>query len=328
MNAYNAATVIRLTSRPILSAFFKHEGCLQQIDFNKAGLHEIQEAYGALPEQIRSRIEPILRNVFIFSHGKLSMISLIDEIKKYHNTDDRDIIFAFCSQKNRYDQAFFIYMNYPDIWEKACYFVSVDMLPKRFWTRINGLPRRDPKTDAAALQDFGRLVSDYYMKTQMTGMGRIYELTGEKKYRDIAEFFYDRVANYGIDSGSGEVRFTSSSRAVSCGPVMTRPPTVMEPSMRRLTVMVRGSCLTTGRPFGASARRTLSSCKSLSSVAVTMKKMMSRKTMSIMLEIGTEAASSVMGLDFLDICDAPLSGIHRCGHCSLTSESFSVLISS
>lgn len=169
MSAYNAATVIRLTSRPILSAFFEHEGCLQQIDFNKAGLHEIQEAYGALPEQIRSRIEPILRNVFIFSHGKLSMISLVDEIKKYHNTDDRDIIFAFCNQKNRYDQAFFIYMNYPDIWEKACYFVSVDMLPKRFWTRINGLPRRDPKTDAAALQDFGRLVSEYYMKTQIRG---------------------------------------------------------------------------------------------------------------------------------------------------------------
>ena len=67
MCVFNAATVIRLTSKPILSAFFNHEGCLQQIDFNKAGLHEIQEAYGALPEQIRSRIEPILRNVFIFS---------------------------------------------------------------------------------------------------------------------------------------------------------------------------------------------------------------------------------------------------------------------
>ena len=34
------------------------------------------------------------------------------------------------------------------------------------------------------------------MIPEMTGMGRIYELTGEKKYRDIAEFFYDRVANH------------------------------------------------------------------------------------------------------------------------------------
>lgn len=34
------------------------------------------------------------------------------------------------------------------------------------------------------------------MIPEMVGMGRIYELTGEKKYRDIAEFFYDRVANY------------------------------------------------------------------------------------------------------------------------------------
>lgn len=34
------------------------------------------------------------------------------------------------------------------------------------------------------------------MIPEMTGMGRIYELTGEAKYRTIADFFYDRVANY------------------------------------------------------------------------------------------------------------------------------------
>ena len=34
------------------------------------------------------------------------------------------------------------------------------------------------------------------MIPEMVGMGRIYELTGEKKYRDIAEFFFDRVANH------------------------------------------------------------------------------------------------------------------------------------
>jgi len=34
------------------------------------------------------------------------------------------------------------------------------------------------------------------MIPEMTGMGRIYELTGKKKYRDIAEFFFDRVANH------------------------------------------------------------------------------------------------------------------------------------
>ena len=44
--------------------------------------------------------------------------------------------------------------------------------------------------------------------------------------------------------------------------------------------------------------------------------------------IGTDAASSVMSLVFLAICDAPLSGIHGCGHCSLTSEFFRVLMSS
>jgi len=34
------------------------------------------------------------------------------------------------------------------------------------------------------------------MIPEMVGMGRIYELTGEKKYRDIADFFYDRVVNF------------------------------------------------------------------------------------------------------------------------------------
>ncbi len=34
------------------------------------------------------------------------------------------------------------------------------------------------------------------MIPEMTGMGRIYELTGDRKYRDIAEFFFDRVANH------------------------------------------------------------------------------------------------------------------------------------
>ena len=34
------------------------------------------------------------------------------------------------------------------------------------------------------------------MIPEMTGMGRIYELTGDEKYRTIAEFFFDRVANH------------------------------------------------------------------------------------------------------------------------------------
>ena len=175
MRAYNAATVLKLSSRPVLAAFFEHERCMKNVEFNKARLHEIQEAFGALPEKVRHRIEPTMRKVFDFAHSELSMLTLVDEIMKYHNTDDRDIISDFCQKKNRYDQAFFIYMNYPDIWDRACRYVPIDSLPHRYWTRFNGLPRRKPNTDADSLRALGQSRSDYYMSKQIRGKRYVVE---------------------------------------------------------------------------------------------------------------------------------------------------------
>lgn len=44
------------------------------------------------------------------------------------------------------------------------------------------------------------------MIPEMVGMGRIYEISGDEKYRKISEFFYDRVANYRsyATGGNGE----------------------------------------------------------------------------------------------------------------------------
>ena len=66
-------------------------------------------------------------------------------------------------------------------------------------------------------------------------------------------------------------------------------PMVNVPSCRTLMMMLLGSFFLIGRPCGASARITRSSSISLSMEAVTTKKMISRKTTSIMEEMGVSA---------------------------------------
>lgn len=169
MCMYNAATVIRLTSKSLLSAFFEHEGCEKYIGFSKAGLHEIQEMFGALPDSVRQRLDPIMKSVYDIAHSPSTMASIIDELKEYHGLNEQDISNEFFMLKNNYDRCFFVQMNCPDVWKRHADFAPVDSLPKRFWTRFDGLTRRIPRSDEEALNNLGFLISDYFLKNQIRG---------------------------------------------------------------------------------------------------------------------------------------------------------------
>ncbi len=166
---YNAATVIRLTSKSILTEFFHREGCMQGVDLTKTSLYEIQEMFGALPDTVRHRIDPIMKGVYDIAHSTDTMTSIIDELKEYHGLDEQNIRSEFFLLKNKYDQAFFVQMNCPDVWKRHAEFAPIDSLPPRYWRRFSGLPRRSPRTDKASLDLFGQLISDYYMATQSRG---------------------------------------------------------------------------------------------------------------------------------------------------------------
>lgn len=209
MCVFNAATVIRLTSKPILSAFFEREGCMNGIDFNRTTLYEIQEMFGALPDSVRHRIDPILKGVYDIAHSTATMTSIIDELKEYHGLDERDIRSEFFLLKNKYDQGFFVQMNCPDVWKRHAEFAPVDSLPPRYWTRFNGLPRRTPLKDNAALQNLGQLVSDYYMSKQIRGKHYLVDYAART---ESDHYFYlnlsDYSNKYGVWAGGSDTLTT------------------------------------------------------------------------------------------------------------------------
>ncbi len=175
MRAYNAATVIRQSSRDMLNAFFSHEHCLDFINFEKDRLYEIQNAFMLLPDQKLHKLEVIMRNVFTFCSNECTMPRIIDEIRQYYGADAEQFVYELVHLKRRYDKGFYVYLNCPEIWERACVFSQSDNLPSRFWTHRAYLPQRNPAHDAKTNHEFGGKISEYLWKKQVRGKKFIVE---------------------------------------------------------------------------------------------------------------------------------------------------------
>ena len=122
MRAYSASTVIRRTSNAVLKSFFEHEKCMTTVDFERDKLYEIQEAFRLLKESDRMRVESIMRNVFVFANGGTATSRLFAEVNNYELEAECKIITdPSASEKSLYDKVFMVYLNYPDIWKKACF---------------------------------------------------------------------------------------------------------------------------------------------------------------------------------------------------------------
>lgn len=169
MRQYNAATVIRQSSRDMLQEFFKHEKCLECINFQKDRLYEIRNAFMALPDKLLRRLEVVMRNVFNFANSENTMLRLIDEVKQYDFEHSQNALEQLLPLTSRYDQAFFVYLHLPELWERTSRFVPADSLTSRYWTRCSGLPKVKPETDQSAIERFGAQISNYYWQKEIRG---------------------------------------------------------------------------------------------------------------------------------------------------------------
>lgn len=143
---------------------------MTSVDFERDKLYEIQEAFRLLKESDRMRVESIMRSVFIFANGGNATSRLFAEVKDCALEAERRIITdPSVPEKSLYDKAFTIYLNYPSIWKKACFFIEADLMPNRFWTRYTNLPSMHPRTDTESTDAFGKAISDYFWKKQIRG---------------------------------------------------------------------------------------------------------------------------------------------------------------
>ncbi len=140
------------------------------VAFERDKLYEIQESFLLLPESDRMRVESIMRSVFIFANGGNATSRLFAEVKNFELEAECKIITdPSIPEKSLYDKAFAIYLNYPSIWKKACFFIEADLMPNRFWTRYANLPGMRPRTDKASTDAFGKAISEYFWKKQIRG---------------------------------------------------------------------------------------------------------------------------------------------------------------
>jgi len=218
MRAYSASTVIRRTSKDVLKAFFEHENCMTSVDFMQDKLYEIQEAFRLLKESDRMRIESIMRSVFVFANGGNATSRLFAEVKNYELEGEcRIITDPSASEKSLYDKAFLVYLNYPEIWKKACFFIDADMMQNRFWTRYTNLPNMHPRTDKASTDAFGKAISDFFWEKQIRGnkFHVQHEQRSEKEHYYLV-FLSDFSNTYDVfEPDSNEMVSRSESRTLS-----------------------------------------------------------------------------------------------------------------
>lgn len=218
MRAYSASTVIRRTSNAILKSFFEHEKCMTSVDFERDKLYEIQEAFRLLKESDRMRVESIMRNVFVFANGGTATSRLFAEVNNYELEAECKIITdPSASEKSLYDKVFMVYLNYPDIWKKACFFIEADMMQNRFWTRYANLPNMHPRTDKPSLDAFGKAISDFFWKKQIRGnkFHVQYEQRSEKEHYYLV-FLSDFSNTYDVfEPDNDEMVSRSESRTLS-----------------------------------------------------------------------------------------------------------------
>ena len=165
MRVYNPMTVIRLTSRKLLRAFFAEQKCLEFLDFENDRLYEIQDAFRTLPEKVIAKVEGVMRNVFNFAGNESVLLRILDEAQQRQIEIGKD----FETLKTRYDQAFYIYLHHRDLWEQSCAFMQVDSLPSRHWCRCPNLPRKPPLTDRDTCEKLGRQISAFFWQKQVRG---------------------------------------------------------------------------------------------------------------------------------------------------------------
>lgn len=161
---FDPRKVLKHISNPLLRQFFTRRGELADVPWDELTEHKIEpifEAWQALPERQKLEVQVILRDINeLADHRGLAVLA--EEIL-WRCPERAD---EFKAQESKADKAMWVYLNIPGAFEEAAMFARADALAAgRYWSRRNGLPKREIVVDQTMREGLAQALTSYYGPT-------------------------------------------------------------------------------------------------------------------------------------------------------------------
>ncbi len=179
---YSPRSFLRQVPNELLARYFHGRGLLLDVDFGRLGETEVEPIYlawEALPEDERARVE----SDFQETHA-LACESGVKVILECGRASGEDLEPLLSGLEGFHHKAFWAFLERPEVFEAASRFCHVDSLYARYWRKRRGVPRVEPRVDAASLGEFEAAVSAYYRQKEGRGhscRAEVYD-RGDRKY--------------------------------------------------------------------------------------------------------------------------------------------------
>jgi len=159
---YSPRTFLRHTPNHMLKEYFSRKDLLKDIDFDTLGETEIDpvfEAMDKLSGKQRDNIEAEFRRINEMAYED-GVLVLIEEARSpVHNVD---LLPTLEPMKNHYEKAFWVFLNYPMIFEVACDLAYMDRLGS--WSNRKVGAGLVPATEEKDKRNLADSVSEFYKK--------------------------------------------------------------------------------------------------------------------------------------------------------------------
>jgi hypothetical protein len=159
---YSPKTFLRKTPNHILKEYFHRKDLLNNIEFDKLGETEIDtiaQAMDALPDKQRNNIEADFQQINEMAFEKGIRVLIEEAGSVFHNID---LLPTFEPMKNHYEKAFWVFLNYPLVFEIACNLAYMDRLGS--WSSRKVGEGLAPAVEEKDKQKLADSLSEFYKK--------------------------------------------------------------------------------------------------------------------------------------------------------------------
>lgn len=183
MAEYSPRNFMRQVSNSLLREYFAKRGLALDVSWDtlkETQVEPLWEAWQRLEPGEQHKAEAEFNDVNrLANEGGVGV--LIQE-GEWHNLD---LAAAFAELDDHVDKAMWTFLHQPAVFDVAVLFQAADSIASQRWHKWINLPPRPPADDAAACEQLGRLLSEYFLLKQ--GRGRhckveVYQRAGNYYY--------------------------------------------------------------------------------------------------------------------------------------------------
>ena len=169
---FSTKDFFRHVPNALLARYFHKEGLFTDLDFKEMKETKIDALFNAwleLGEEQRNPMDAKFREVFELSNPK-GFSAIIDEARWQLRTTPEEIppfIEKLSALPGHYHRAMTTFLEYPDCWKGAIRFYHADTLAH--WRKRKNLGSKPATVDDTTLQQFARLIGNYFHLTEGRG---------------------------------------------------------------------------------------------------------------------------------------------------------------